>query len=202
MKLYYAIGTCALSPHIVLREAGLPYQLERVDLKTKKLADGGDFAETNAKGYVPVLALDGGRRLTEGPAIVQYIADQKPESHLAPRAGTFERYQLQEWLNFIGTEIHKSFSPLFNAGASDEWKKAMREKIEKRFDWLEESLGAKTYLMGDDFTVADAYLYTVLRWARPNRIELDRWPKLAAYYAAIDARPRVREALKEEGQLG
>jgi glutathione S-transferase len=203
MKLYYATGTCALSPHIVLREAGLPYQIERVDLKTKKLEnEGADFNEINPKGYVPVLALDDGRRLTEGPAIVQYIADLKPESHLAPRAGTYERYHLQEWLNFIGTEIHKSFSTLFNASAPEDWKAAVREKLSRRFEALDKELGSKTYLMGDTFTVADAYLYAVLRWAKPKGIDLERWPKLAAYFAAVDARPRVREALKEEGLLG
>jgi glutathione S-transferase len=202
MKLYYATGTCALSPHIVLREAGLPYQLERVDLKTKKLENGGDdFNEINPKGYVPVLTLDDGRRLTEGPAIVQYIADLKPESRLAPSAGTYDRYHLQEWLNFIGTEIHKSFSTLFNGSAPDEWKNAVRDKVAQRLDWIDKDLDSKTYLMGDVFTVADAYLYTVLRWAKPMGIDLSRWPKLAAYFAAVDARPRVREALKEEGLL-
>jgi len=202
MKLYYAIGTCALSPHIVLREAGLPYQLERVDLKTKKLTNGGeDFNEINPRGYVPVLALDDGRRLTEGPAIVQYIADLKPESQLAPPAGTFERYHLQELLNFIGTEIHKSFSTLFNSSAPGDWKNAVRDKLAQRFDWIDKALDSRTYLMGDAFTVADAYLYTVLRWAKPHGIDLSRWPRLAAYYAAVGARPRVREALKEEDPL-
>jgi glutathione S-transferase len=202
MKLYYAAGTCALSPHIVLREAGLPYQLARVDLKTKKVDnDGEDFNAINPKGYVPVLTLDDGRRLTEGPAIVQYIADLKPESHLAPKAGTFERYHLQELLNFIGTEIHKSFSTLFNAGAPDEWKSAVRDKLAHRFEWLEKALDSKTWLMGDVFTIADAYLYTVLRWAKPMGIDLGRWPRLAAYFAAVDERPRVREALREEGAL-
>jgi glutathione S-transferase len=202
MKLYYSPRACSLSPHIVLREAGLPFQLERVDLKAKKTESGADFSELNPKGYVPVLELDDGRRLTEGPAIVQYLGDLKPESRLVPRPETFERYQLQEWLNFIGTELHKRFSLLFNPSAADDWKDMTRGDLSKRLAWVDSTLGSKTYLTGDVFTAADAYLYTVLRWAQPNGIELKSWPKLAAYFGAIDQRPRVREALKAEGLLG
>jgi glutathione S-transferase len=201
MKLYYSPRACSLSPHIVLRELGLPFQLERVDLKAKKTESGADFAEINPKGYVPVLELDDGRRLTEGPAVIQYLGDLKPDSRLVPPATAFERYQLQEWLNFIGTELHKRFSVFFNPNASEEWKETTRADISRRLAWVDSTLGTKTYLMGDVFTAADAYLYTVLRWAQPNRIELEPWPKLAAYYGAIDKRPRVREALKAEGLL-
>ena len=201
MKLYYAPHTCALSPHIVLRESGLPFQMERVDLKARKTEGGADFNEINPKGYVPVLELDDGRRLTEGPAIVQYLGDLKPDSRLVPRPGTFERYQLQEWLNFIGTELHKRFSVFFNPNAPAGWKDTTRNDIAKRLAWVDSTLGAKTWLTGDVFTAADAYLYTVLRWAEPNGIELERWPKLAAYFGAVEKRPRVREALKEEGLL-
>jgi glutathione S-transferase len=199
MKLYYSPGSSSLSPHIVLREAGIPVELVKVDLKTKKTADGADFTEINGKGYVPMLELDDGRRLTEGPAIVQYVADSRPETRLAPRPEDFERYKLQEWLNFVATELHKNFSPLFNAAASEDWKNAARARLETRFDWLVGQLTGRSFLMGQQFTVADAYLFTVLSWGRFVKIDLGRWPVLAEYAARIGARPAVQAALRAEG---
>jgi glutathione S-transferase len=201
MKLYYARGACSLSPHIVLLEAGLPYLLEKVDLNTKKTEKGTDYLTINSKGSVPSMQLDDGRVLTEGPAIVQYLADQKPDSGLAPRAGSFERYQLMEMLNYITSEVHKGFSPLFNPDASAEWKTAAKTALGKKFDWLSGSLGDKTYLMGNTFTVADAYLFTVLNWTAHVGIDLTQWPVLAAYHSRIAQRPKVQQALKEEHLL-
>jgi glutathione S-transferase len=201
MKLYYSAGACSLSPHIVLLEAGLPYTLVKTDLKTKKTADGADYLTINSKGTVPALELDDGRVLTEGPAVVQYLADQKPESGLAPRAGTFERYQLMEMLNYITSEVHKAFSPLFNPESSAEMKQASVNALTKKFDWLTGFLGNKTFLLGNTFTVADAYLFTVLKWTRIVKIDLAKWPALAAYQARIAQRPKVQAALKEEGLL-
>jgi len=198
MKLYYATGTCALSPHIALLEAGLKFEVEKVDIRAKKTADGGDYLQINPKGYVPALKTDDGKILTEGPAIVQYIADRKPDSGLAPACGTLERAQLQEWLNFIGTEIHKNFSPLFNASLSQDVKDYARGNLTKRFDYLNKRLEGRKFLLGDRFTVADGYLYTVLNWARPLKIDLAGWPALAAYHAGIDARPKVQEAVNAE----
>jgi glutathione S-transferase len=199
MKLYYSPGACSLSPHIVLREAGLQFELVRVDLKTKKTADDGDYLQVNGKGYVPLLELDDGQRLSEGPAIVQYLADQKPESGLAPKAGSMERYRLQEWLNFLSTEVHKQFSPLFNPDASEEWKQAVRRNLSRRFDWLAPQLKTRPYLMGERFSVADAYLFTLLNWCSFTAIDLGRWPPLKDYLARVAARPKVQEALKAEG---
>ncbi len=199
MKLYFSPGACSLSPHIVLREAGLAFDLVKVDLKSKKLADGGDYLQVNPKGYVPLLELDNGQRLSEGPAIVQYLADQKPETGLAPKAGTMERYHLQEWLNFLSSEVHKQFSPLFNPAASEDWKQAVRGNLARRFDWLAPQLAARPYLMGDRFTVADAYLFTLLNWCSFTGVDLGRWPALKEYHARVGARPKVREALKAEG---
>src|SRR5580692_4581114 len=164
MKLYYSPGACSLSPHIVLLEAGLPYTLVKTDLKTKKTEGGADYLSINSKGAVPALELDDGRVLTEGPAVVQYLADQKPESGLAPRAGTFERYQLMEILNYITSEVHKGFSPLFNPKISADWKASALANLEKKFDWLSAFLKGKNFLMGSTFTVADAYLFTVMNW--------------------------------------
>jgi len=199
MKLYYSPGACSLSPHIVLIEAGLPYTAEKVDLKTKKTANGADFLKINSKGAVPALELDDGRVLTEGTAIVQYLADQKPESGLAPRPGSFERYQLAEILNYIASEVHKGFSPLFNPAISDDAKAAAHANLHKKFDWLSAHLGTKSYLMGDAFTVADAYLFTVLSWSRRLAIELAKWPTLAAYVERVGQRPNVRAAREAEG---
>ena len=199
MKLYSPPGACSLPPHIVLREAGLPADLVKVDLTTKEMADGGDYLQVNAKGYVPVLELDDGQRLSEGSAIVQYVADQKPDSGLAPKAGSMERYRLQEWLNFLTAEVHKQFSPLFNPGASEDWKQAARGNLTRRFDWVAPQLQGKPYLMGERFTVADAYFFTLLNWCRFTGIDLGRWPALKDYAARVAARPKVQEALKAEG---
>jgi glutathione S-transferase len=201
MKLYYAPGACSLSPHIVLLEAGLTYSLEKVDLKTKKTEKGTDYLTVNSKGSVPALQLDDGRVLTEGPAIVQYLADQKPDSGLAPRAGAFERYQLIEILNYITSEVHKAFSPLFNPETSAEAKSTSKTGLAKKFDWLSGFLGSKTHLLGNTFTVADAYLFTVLSWTGHVGIDLAKWPVLAAYHSRIAERPKVQQALKEEGLL-
>jgi glutathione S-transferase len=201
MKLFYFSGACALSPHIVLIELGLPYTLEKVDIATKKTAAGLDYLTINSKGAVPALQLDDGRVLTEGPAIVQYLADQKPDSGLAPRAGTFERYQLMEILNYITSEVHKGFSPLFNPKISADWKASATANLEKKFDWLSAFLKDKTFLMGNTFTVADAYLFTVLNWTGHLKIDLSRWPVLSAYQARIAQRPKVQQALREEGLL-
>jgi glutathione S-transferase len=199
MKLYYGPGTCALSPHIVLSELGLPHEIMKVNTKTKKMDDGGDYWQVNPKGYVPTLELDDGQRLTEGPAIVQYLADKVPAAKLAPANGTMERYRLQEWLNFITTEVHKQFSPMFNPATPEEVKEGQRTKLAGRFDWLNRQLEGKQYLMGDQFTVADAYLFTVLRWSGPTGIDLAKWPLLAQYVARIAARPKVQAAMKAEG---
>jgi glutathione S-transferase len=199
MKLYYSPGACSLSPHIVLLEAGIPFTAVKVDLKAKKTESGEDYLKINPKGAVPALDLGDGRMLTEGPAIVQYLADQKPDSGLAPRAGSFERYQLMEALNFISSEVHKNFSPLFNPAASEDWKKGALENLKKRFDWLASTLSSHSFMLGDRFTVADAYLFTVLGWTRPLKIDLAPWPALTAYLARVRERPKVQQALKEEG---
>jgi glutathione S-transferase len=201
MKLYYSPGACSLSPHIVSREAGIPVELKKVNLKEKVVEGGADFRKVNSKGYVPALELDNGQVLTEGPAIVQYLADQKPESGLAPKAGSFERYKLQEWLNFISTEIHKGFSPLFKPTTPDEYKNIVRENLAGRFDWLNQQLEGKDYLTGKSFTVADAYLFTVLTWTKPMHIDLAKWPNIAAFVARVSARPKVKEAMKAEGLI-
>ncbi|MDP9091109.1 MAG: glutathione transferase GstA [Pseudomonadota bacterium] len=201
MKLYYFAGACSLSPHIVLLEAGLPFTLVKVDPKTKKTESGGDFLTINSKGAVPALQFDDGRVLTEGPAIVQYIADQKPESGLAPRAGTFERYHLMEILNFITSEVHKAFGPLFNPGSSAEVREMFTANLSKQFDWLSGFLDKKPFLMGNAFTVADAYLFTVLNWTRHVKIDLSKWPVLAAFQARVAQRPKVQEAMKAEGLI-
>ena len=201
MKLYHKPGACSLSPHIVLREAGLAFELERVDLASKKTGSCGDYLGVNPKGYVPALALDDGQLLTEGPAIVQYLADLAPEKHLAPPAGTMARVRLQEWLNFIATELHKGFSPLYNPRAPEEWKGVARELLAKRIALVAERLTGQDYLMGDDFTVADAYLFTVLNWAGFAKVDLSPWPVLGAYQARVAARPAVRAALQAEGLI-
>jgi glutathione S-transferase len=201
MKLYYSSGACSLSPHIVLLEAGLPYTLEKVDLATKKTATGVDYLTINSKGAVPALQLDDGKVLTEGPAVVQYLADKQPESGLAPRAGSFERYQLMEMLNYITSELHKGFGPLFNKEASAEWKGAAKIALGKKFDWLSAYLQGKTFLLGNAFTVADAYLFTILNWPAHLGIDLNKWPVLADYHSRIAQRPKVQQAMREEGLL-
>jgi len=199
MKLYYAPGTCSLSPHIALLESGLPFTTERVDIRAHKTAAGADYYSVNSKGAVPALQLDDGSVLTEGVAITQYIADQKPESGLAPRAGTLERYRLIEILNYIASEVHKGFSPLFNPKASADWRATASAALGTKFDWLSRHLEGKTYLMGDAFTIADGYLFTVLSWAPRVGIELAKWPVLTAYFERVGHRPKVQAALKAEG---
>lgn len=198
MKLYYTPGACSLSPHIVALEAGIPLELEKVDLKSHKTDRGEDFYAVNPKGYVPALRLDDGATLTEGPAIVQYLADQKPGSGLAPAQGTFARYKLLEWLTFINGEIHKSFAPLFRE-ASDDVKKDAAEKIGKRFAYVEKELGQKPFIMGDAFTIADAYFFVMLTWAHHLKIDLKPYPKLEAYFTRVSSRPNVHAAMKAEG---
>lgn len=200
MKLYYAPETCSLSPHIVLRELGLPFELVRVDNKTKKTADGGDFLAVNPKGYVAALQLDNGQVLTEGPAIVQYLADLRPEAGLAPANGTWERTRLQEWLNFITSEVHAGCSPLFNAAIPDEVKAIFTERLFRRFDLIAERLDKQDHLLGPQFSVADAYLFTVLRWMKFFAIDLDRWPAIARYMARVGSRAAVEAALDAEEQ--
>lgn len=201
MKLYYATGACSLSPHIVLKELGLPYELVRVELSTHLTADGRDYTAINPKGYVPALQLDDGQLLTEGPAIVQYLADQKPSAGLLPPAGTIERARVQEWLTFIGTELHKNFSPLFNPNASADWKAAALSNIERRFGFVEKALAGRDYLTGANFCVADAYLFTVVNWTKFVKIDLAPWPPLAAFHQRVMARPAVQTALREEGLI-
>jgi glutathione S-transferase len=199
MKLYYAPGVCSLSPHIALREMGLPFELVKVDTATHKLADGRDYLEINPRGYVPVLELDDGSRLTEGPAVVQYLADLKPDSKLAPANGTMERYRLQEWLGFINSELHKAMAPLFDASMPDAVKQAVRDKIAKRLDWTASALKGRSFTLGEQFSVADGYLFTVLNWTRGVGIDLKRWPALAAFQERVAARPAVQAAMRAEG---
>ncbi len=200
-KLYYSPGACSLSPHIALLEAGLPFELVLASTKTKKLADGTDFYSINAKGSVPVLELADGQRLTEGPAIVQYIADQAPASQLAPAAGTMARYRLMEWLNFITSELHKGFSPLFNPATPEAFKAIASAKLSERLKWVDEQLEGKTYLMGDTFTVADGYLFTVASWGKYVGVDIAPMKNLSAFVGRVAARPAVQAALKAEGLL-
>ncbi len=200
-KLYYSPGACSLSPHIVLREAGLPFDLVLASTKTHKLADGTDFYGINPKGYVPLLELDDGQRLSEGPVIVQYIADLVPGSPLAPPAGTMARYRLMEWLNFITSELHKGFSPLFNPATPEDYKPLVRTRLGERFAWVNSQLEGHAYLMGDAFTVADAYLFTVASWGPYVGVDPSGLAQLTAYMGRVAARPAVQAALKAEGLL-
>jgi len=199
LKLFLKPGACSLSPHIVLEESGLPYETEVVDLKTKITASGANFLDINPKGYVPALMLDNGQLLTEGPAIVQYIADQAANKQLAPANGTVERYQVQGWLTYIGTELHKSFSAFFNPATSDDWKANVKVLLERRLAYVNQQLAGKSYLMGEDFSVADAYLFTVLRWSPVAKLDLNQWPEIVAFQARMATRPAVQEALAAEG---
>jgi glutathione S-transferase len=199
MKLYFSPGACSLSPHIVLREAGLPFELVQASVQTKKLMDGGDFLAINPKGQVPLLALDNGECLTEGPVIVQYIADQVPDQALAPAAGTMARYRLQEWLNFITSELHKGFSPLFHPAMPEEAKALVRARLVDRMGWVDRQLEGRDYLMGAAFTVADAYLFTVSNWAPMVGVDLSGLAQLQAFRARMAARPAVQAALQAEG---
>jgi glutathione S-transferase len=200
MKLYYSPGACSLSPHIVLHEAGLPFETVRTDTKTKALPDGGDYRSVNPLGYVPLLVLDDGTKLTEGPAIVQYVADRVPDKKLAPPNGSKQRTQLQSWLNFVSSELHKSFSPLFNPAMPEEAKKIFRDRVIDRFGYVEKHLAAgNDYLLGQDFSVADAYLFTISNWASRVGVDLAPFPNLLAYRKRVGARPAVQAALKAEG---
>lgn len=201
MKLYYAPGACSLASHIALHESGLPFEIDKLNVPTKTTASGEDFMQINPKGYVPAIKLDDGSILTEGAVILQYIADRNPGSSLAPKAGTMERYRLQEWLNFIATEIHKSFSPLFNKAASDEVKKSARDLLTKRLGYVEAQLANKPYLMGDSFTVADAYMFVVLSWSNHAGFDLGQFSRINEYVARIAARPAVQSAMKAEGLI-
>ncbi|MCO5357025.1 glutathione transferase GstA [Acidovorax kalamii] len=201
MKLYYSPGACSLSPHIALQEAGLAYTPVLASTKSHKLQDGTDYYTINPLGYVPLLELDSGERLREGPAIVQYIADQVPDKQLAPANGTLARYRLQEWLTFIGTELHKGFSPLFNPATPDDYKPLVRERLLQRLQWVDGQLAGKQYLMGDQFTVADGYLFTVTNWAKPTNLDISGLANLAAYRERVGARPAVQAAMKAEGLL-
>ncbi|HYW92120.1 MAG TPA: glutathione transferase GstA [Gammaproteobacteria bacterium] len=201
MKLYYAPGACSLSPHIVLTEAGLDFDTEKVDLRSKQTETGRDFRSINPKGYVPALELDDGQILTEGPAIVQYIADRKPDSSLAPPWGSMERYRLQEWLNFVATEIHKTFGPMFAPSLTEERRREVTDRLETRFRYVEEYLADRDYLVGNSFTVADAYLFTMLSWAVDMQLEPAGWPALARYRNRIAERPAVNATLKDEGLM-
>ncbi len=201
MKLYYSAGACSLSPHIVLEEAGLPYEAISAPTKTKVLPDGSDYRKVNPLGYVPYLVLDDGTGLREGPAIVQYLADQAPAKKLAPANGTPARYQLQSWLNFVATEVHKGFSPLFNPAMPDEAKRLSKERVLDRLTWADGELAGKQYLMGDDFTVADAYLFTVTNWAKPVGLDISGLKNLIAWRERVAARPAVQRAMKAEGLI-
>ena len=199
MKLYYSPGACSLSPHIALREAGLNFDLVKVDLGSKKTESGADFSQISAKGQVPALQLDNGELLTEGSAIVQYIADQKPDTKLAPAAGSMARYHLAEWLNYVASEIHKGIGALFNSKYSDETKQIMRDALKPKFDYLSAELQKRPFLTGDHFSVADGYLFTVLSWSSHVGIDLAKWPVLSSYVAKVGGRPAVQAVLKAEG---
>ncbi|MEW5891213.1 MAG: glutathione transferase GstA [Pseudomonadota bacterium] len=201
MKLYYSPGACSLSPHIVLREGGFDFTLERVDLQTGVTETGRDYKTINPLGYVPALQLDDGEVLTEGPAIAQYLADRVPDKRLAPPAGTLARYRLMEWLNFISTELHKGFGALFNPVFPDEAKTIVRAQLERRISEAGRRLGSRSFALGEDFTVADAYLFTVLGWSRYVNVDLSPWPGLGAYLGRVAARPAVQAALAAEGLI-
>ena len=199
MKLYYLPSACSQASNIALREAGLKFELVKVDRHSKKAADGLDFNTVNPKGYVPALTLDNGETLTENVAVLQYIADQNPAARLAPAAGTMERYRLMEWLAFINSEIHKNFSPMFNKDAPEATREFALGMLTKRLEYVQRALGSKTFLLGEQFTVADCYLYTVLSWTPYVKLDLGKWPELKRYVDRIHARPHVLEALKAEG---
>jgi glutathione S-transferase len=201
MKLYYSPGACSLSPHIALLEAGLPFDLVKVDVRAKKLDNGDDYLKVNPKGQVPALGLDSGEVVTEGPVIVQMIADKSPDKHLAPARDSAERYKLLEWLNFITSELHKNFSPLFNPTIPDDVKAFFRDRITGKFKYADSQLAGHDYLMGKQFTVADGYLYTMLRWADAHKLDLSGLSNLMAYQARVAARPKVQEALTREGLM-
>ncbi|MDD5578435.1 MAG: glutathione transferase GstA [Methylobacter sp.] len=201
MKLYYSPGACSLSPHIVAKEAELPLELIKVDLQGKHTATGEDFRKINPNGYVPVLILDNGNKLIEGPAIVQYLADLAPDKKLVPQAGSFDRYKLQQWLNFISTEIHKGFSALFKPATPEAAKQQAIETLTARFETVSEHLLTQEFLLGEHFSVADAYLFVTLRWSPYLKFDLSRWPRLIRYVDKISERPAVQKAMQEEGLI-
>ncbi len=201
MKLYYSPGACSLSPHIALLEAGLPYDLVKVDLRAKKLENGDDYLKINPKGQVPALALDSGELVTEGPVIVQMIADKASAKNLAPARDSAERYKLLEWLNFVGTELHKNFGPMFSPVLADDAKAFFKDRVMGKFKYLDGQLSGHDYLMGKQFTVADGYLFTMLAWADRMKFDLSAMPNLLAYKARVAARPAVQEALTKEGLM-
>ena len=201
MKLYYSPGACSLSPHIALHEAGLAHELVKVDLRAKKTEAGADYTQINPKGQVPAIELDNGELLTEGPVILQMIADKVADKHLAPPAGSNERYRLQEWLNFITTELHKNFSPLFQPVIPDDVKTFFKDRLMGKFKYIDGKLAGQDYLMGKEFSVADGYLFVMLAWADRMNFDLSALPNLVAYKARVAARPNVQAALKMEGLL-
>lgn len=201
MKLYHSPGACSLSPHIVLHESGLPFEAIRVNLKTHQLPDGSNYRHINPLGYVPLLELDDGTRLSEGPAIVQYIADQVPGKQLAPAAGTLQRYQMQSWLNLIATELHKGFSPLFNPATPADFKPSVTERLLARMAWVDTQLADRAYLLGDQFSVADAYLFTVTGWGGYVKVDLSGLTHITAFRQRMSQRPGVQAALRAEGLL-
>ena len=201
MKLYYSPGACSLSPHIVLRESGLAFEPVLASTKTHKLADGTDYYTINPKGYVPLLELDNGARITEGPAILQYIADQVPDQKLAPPNGTLARTRTQEWLTFIGTELHKTFSPLFNAAMPEEAKVIFRTKLLDRYKWVNTQLEGRQYLMGENFSLPDAYLFTVTNWTKHVGVDISSLRHLGDFMTRMAARPAVQAAMKAEGLI-
>ena len=201
MKLFYSTGACSLSPHIVAEEAGIELQLQKVDVKTKTISTTGDFFAVNPKGYVPALQLDDGEVLTEGPTIAQYLADLKPEKGLAPRAGTMDRYRLQEWLGYINSELHKSYSPLFRPDLPPEARAERLAYLNKRYALVEKQLADRSYLLGDHFTAADAYLFTVTNWAGTVKLDLSPFPNVRAFQERVAARPAVKAAMKAEGLI-
>jgi glutathione S-transferase len=201
MKLYYSPGACSLSPHIALLEAGLPYDLVKVDLRAKKLENGDDYLKVNPKGQVPALALDNGEVVTEGPVIVQMIADKASAKNLAPARDSAERYKLQEWLNYIATELHKNFGPMFSPVLADDAKAFFKDRLMGKFKYVDSQLAGRDYVMGKQFTVADGYLFTMLSWSDRMKFDLSAMPNLLAYKARVGARPKVQEALTKEGLM-
>jgi glutathione S-transferase len=201
MKLYYSPGACSLASHIALREAGVSFEAIKVDGRAKKAANGEDYWQVTPKGYVPALRMANGEVLTEGTAIMQYVADQAPALQLSGAAGSPARYKVLEWMGYISTELHKGFGPFFTPGVTDEAKQAAKDALGKKFNWVQGDLGNKTYLLGDAFTIADSYLFTVLGWTSFVGIDLGQWPGLKAYHGRIAARPHVQAALKAEGLM-
>ena len=199
MKLYYSPGACSLSPHIALLEAGLPYDLVKVDVRAKKLENGDDFLKVNPKGQVPALELDSGEIVTEGPVIIQMIADKMPGKNLAPARDSAERYKLLEWLNYTTAELHKNFGPMFSPVLADDAKAFFKDRVMGKFGYVDGALAGRDYLMGKQFTVADAYMFTMLTWADRMKFDLSGLPNLMAYKARVAARPKVQEALTKEG---